>query len=67
MKNDVMPSIVRMDEEELQKLVKQVKETVATIIRYPETKPATDKTFGSLDMWNVRRGFRSARDIMKRS
>ena len=67
MKNDVMPSIVQMEKEELQKLVTQVKETVATIIRYPETKPATGKTFGSLDMWNIRKGFRSASDIMKRS
>ena len=67
MKNDVMPSIVQMETEELQKLVTQVKETVATIIRYPETKPATGTTFGSLDMWNIRKGFRSASDIMKRS
>ena len=67
MKNDVMPSIVQMETEELQKLVTQVKETVATIIRYPEAKPATEKTFGSLDMWNIRKGFRSASDIMKRS
>lgn len=66
MKNDVMPSIVQMEADELQKLVTEVKETVATIIRYPKTTPAK-KTFSSLDMWNIRRDFRSARDIMKRS
>ena len=62
--NDVMPSVVQMDAEELQQLVTEVKETVATLIRLPETKK---NTFGSLDMWNIRRNFRSANDLMKRS
>jgi len=63
MMNDVMPSIVQMDAEELQKLVKEVKETVATVIQLPKTK---EKTFGPLDMWNIRRNFRSANDLMRR-
>ena len=63
MMNDVMPSIVQMDAEELQKLVKEVKETVATVIQLPGTK---EKTFGSLDMWNIRRNFKSANDLMRR-
>jgi len=61
--SDVMPSIVQMDAEELQKLVKEVKETVATVIQLPRTK---EKTFGSLDMWNIRRNFKSANDLMRR-
>jgi len=64
MTNDVMPSIIQMEAEELQKLVSEVKETVATLIQLPETKK---KTFGSLDMWNIRRNFKSANDLMKRS
>jgi hypothetical protein len=64
MMNDVMPSIVQMEAEELQKLVAEVKETVATVIQLPEPK---QKTFGHLDMWNIRRNFRSATQIMKRS
>ena len=64
MMNHVMPSIVQMDEEELQNLVAEVKETVATVIQLPKPK---EKTFGHLDMWNIRRNFRSARDLMRRS
>jgi hypothetical protein len=66
MKHDVMPSVVQMEAEELQQLVKEVKETVATFIQLPKVDVKTEKTFGSLDMWNVRRGFKSAGDIMKR-
>jgi hypothetical protein len=66
MMNDVMPSIVQMDAEELQQLVKEVKETVATVIQHPKTKQANKKTFGHLDMWGIRRNFKSAGDIMRR-
>jgi hypothetical protein len=66
MKNDVMPSVVQMEAEELQHLVKEVKETVATFIQLPKVNVKTEKTFGSLDMWNIRRGFKSTGDIMKR-
>jgi hypothetical protein len=66
MKNDVMPSIVQMEAEELQNLVKEVKETVATQIQYPKIKQNSKKTFGSLDMWNIRRSFKSTSDIMRR-
>ena len=38
MMNDVMPSIVQMDAEELQKLVAEVKETVATCNSTAKTK-----------------------------
>ena len=66
MQNDVMPSVVQMEADELQKLVTEVKETVANFIQYPKTMPAKN-TFSSLNMWNIRKGFRSANDIMKRS
>jgi hypothetical protein len=39
---------------------------VATLIQLPKAKVKTEKTFGSLDMWNIRRGFKSTGDIMKR-
>ena len=64
MMNHVMPSIVQMDAEELQNLVAEVKETVATVIQLPKPK---EKTFGHLDMWNIRRNFKSTRDLMRRS
>ncbi|MFI5130450.1 MAG: hypothetical protein ACHQFX_10685 [Chitinophagales bacterium] len=63
MMNDVMPSIVQMDAEELQKLVAEVKETVASVIQLPKPK---EKSFGHLDMWSIRRTFKSATDLMKR-
>jgi hypothetical protein len=63
MMNDVMPSIIQMDAEELQKLVAEVKETMATVIQLPTTKV---KSFGQLDMWNIRRNFKSASDLMRR-
>ena len=66
MKNDVMPSIVQMEAEELQQLMTEVKETVATFIQLPTAKTKTEKTFGHLDMWSIRRNFRSANDFMRR-
>ena len=63
MMNDVMPSIVQMEAAELQKLVAEVKETVANVIQLPKPK---EKTFGHLDMWNIRRNFRSTSDLMRR-
>ncbi len=63
MKSDVMPSLIQMDKEELLKLVTEVKETVATVIELPEAKK---KTFGHLDMWHIRRNFRSAGDMLRR-
>jgi hypothetical protein len=65
MENDVMmPSIIQMDAEELQKLVAEVKETVAKVIQLPK---AREKSFGQSDMWNLRRNFKSANDLMRRS
>ena len=66
MKNDVMPSIVQMDAEELHKLTTEVKETVATLIRHPKVKQKTEKAFGHLDMWNIRRNFKLTSDLMRR-
>lgn len=63
MKSDVMPSIVQMEYGELQELVKEVKETVAKGTQLPETK--TKSTFGSVDMWNIRRNSKSARGMFK--
>ena len=61
--NDVMPSVVQMDAEELQKLVAEVKETVATVIELPKPK---EKNFGHVDMWRIRQNFKSAADLMNR-
>lgn len=63
MKSDVMPSIVQMDKEELQHLMAEVKETVATGIQLPKEK---EKSFGVVDMWNIRRNAKSTSDLLRR-
>ena len=63
MKSDVMPSIVQMDKEELQHLTAEVKETVATGIQLPKTKT---KSFGVVDMWNIRRNAKQTSDWLRR-
>ena len=63
MMNDVMPSVIQMDAEELQKLVAEVKETVAKVIQLPKAK---EETFGHLDMWSIRRNFKTSSDFMNR-
>lgn len=67
MKNDVMPSIIQMEAEELQQLVMEVKETVANLTQHPAIQPKQQSTFGHLDMWQLRQGFKSAGSIFKRS
>ncbi len=59
MTNNVMPSIVQMEEEKLKQLVTQVKETIATDIDV-QTSELKNKKFGVTDMWNSQRNFRSA-------
>jgi len=57
MKNDVMPSIVRMEREVLNNLVKEVRETVARDIQLP---PVKKQSFGIADLWNIRRNAKTA-------
>jgi hypothetical protein len=63
MKNDVMPSIVQMEAEELRNLMTEVKETVATGIQLPRAK---QKSFSAAEMWNIQKNARSASDMLRR-
>ena len=63
MKNDVMPSIVQMDTEDLRKLTAEVKETIATGIQMPGPK---QKRFSTADNWLILRNSRSASDRMRK-
>ncbi|MES1221298.1 MAG: hypothetical protein ABUT20_37705 [Bacteroidota bacterium] len=65
MKNDVMPSIVQMEAEELQKLTAVVKETIAGNFKLVKQKPSS-RSFGTVDLWNIRRNARSASGMMRR-
>ncbi len=63
MKNDVMPSLVQMDADELMSLLTEVKETVANMDELTEAK---SNKFGVVDMWNIRKGAWSAAAMLKR-
>jgi hypothetical protein len=63
MKNDVMPSIVQMEPDELKVLLTEVKETVAAGFKMPKT---TKKSFSAADLWSIRRNARSAGDRMRK-
>jgi hypothetical protein len=66
MKNDVMPSIVQMEAEELHQLTAEVRETIATGIKLTKAKPIS-RTFGLVvDLWNIRRNAKSASGMMRR-
>jgi hypothetical protein len=61
MKGETMPAIVRLEQETLQQLTTEVKETVAS------SKPSThsnNKNFGVVDLWNRQRKMRSASSSM---
>lgn len=59
MNSDVMSSRVRMQEEELKQLTKEVKETL-------DTNLTEEKSFGTVDLWNVRRQMKSATRFSRR-
>ena len=57
MNKDSMPKIVRLDEKELEKLTKEVKETVAKDLAPLKRKK---RNFTEAQMWSRRRRMRSA-------
>ena len=63
MKSDVMPSIIQMEYGVLQDLLQEVKETVAKDIKLPE--PATNPTFGVVNLWKIRKNTNSAIGMFK--
>ena len=64
MNSNVMPSIVQIEKENLEKLVTQVKETLATNINLQPTK-IKNKRFGIVDLWNCQRNVRTAASMRK--
>jgi hypothetical protein len=57
MKSDVMHSIVQMEPQLLERLTKEVKETVATDV---ELTAKNKRSFGVIGLWNIRRNSRYA-------
>ena len=62
MKLDVKPSFVKMEKETLEQLVTEVKETIAVIDLNKNGK----RSFGLIDLWNIRRNGKSASGMMRR-
>ena len=61
MKLDERSSVIQMKGETFRHLVTEVKETIA-IVDFPE--PAT-RSFGLIDMWNIRKNARSASSLVR--
>jgi len=53
MNSDVMPSRVQMESILLQQLVAEVKETIATGVKVPETSKSS--SFKAINFWNIQR------------
>ncbi len=57
MKGNLMSSLVQMDNQSLQQLVAEVKETVATDVDLAKSEKSTIKV---VDLWNIQRNRKSA-------
>jgi hypothetical protein len=60
MKSNVMPSIIQMEAQELENLVKEVKETVATDAIRARKLTRSSAVFGAVDLWNIQRRMKRA-------
>jgi len=63
MNSNVMPSIVQMEREVLNKLVTEIKETLATEVQFPKTRK---NSFGIVDLWDIQRKMKTANRPFKR-
>ena len=64
MKTNLMPSIVQMEVEVFNNLVKEVRETVATDVAL---KTKTKSSFRAIDLWNIQRNMKSANRYSRRN
>ena len=62
MKLDVKPSFVKMEKESLDQLVTEVNETIAVIDLHKKSQ----RSFGLIDIWNIRKNGKSASGMMRR-
>ena len=59
MNRDVTSSIIKMEAEELSKLVTEVKETVATNVNEKQV-------FSAADLWNIQKSMRTAHKLSRK-
>ncbi|HEV8283000.1 MAG TPA: hypothetical protein VGQ09_01750 [Chitinophagaceae bacterium] len=62
MKCDAKPSFIQLKGESLKQLVTEVKETIAIV----ELSEPAKRSFGLVDMWNIRKNGKSATSLMRR-
>ena len=62
MKSEVMPSVIQMEQDELQTLMTEVKETIATEFVMPAQ---SRKAFTHLNMWNIHRQRKSVSNFYR--
>jgi hypothetical protein len=63
MNSDVMHSIVQMEPKILRQLVKEVKETVATDVKFAKKN---QNSFGALKLWSIRRNGKTAAGLFRK-
>ena len=63
MNSNLMHSRVQLEKDILERLVTEVHETVATDVQFAKAKKTS--SFGVLNLWNLRRNTRSARQAIK--
>ena len=61
MKFDERSSVIQMKGETFRQLVTEVKETIAVV----DFSQPTRRSFGPVDMWNIRRNARSASGLLR--
>jgi uncharacterized Fe-S radical SAM superfamily protein PflX len=64
MNSNVMPSIVKIERESLEKLVEEVKETLATNLNTVSLDPK-QKSFGIVELWNRQKSLRTAASMRR--
>jgi hypothetical protein len=63
MKNDVMPSALRVEGKEVQQTVKVTKTNVVTGTKGPKK---SRNSFKVVDLWNIQRNMKSANSLLRR-
>ena len=64
MNSNVVSSIVKIEKDNLRKLVEEVKETLATDIK-TDTAGTNQKSFSIVDLWNRHKSLRTASSMRR--
>ena len=62
MKNDTMGLIIPINKQQMKELTKETKETLAAHVL---KQPQNHRNFGSVDLWNSRRNYRTMNSMRR--